>query len=111
IPEMKKGIILALVLFANVAHAANIVVSPSNMHGWNFDDMRFGGTATISGDYPRSGNESLKLTTSAGADKASFGLYWSPFDSGNPFGGTLTTLGSLTNLSYDWYRDSTSTVP
>ena len=97
----------ALALCALPATGAVINVSPGNTQGWGPYDMRNGGTAAIVGTPTNDSDGSLQLTTSASADKASWGLIWNPTSGSNPFGVT-TTLGALSSLGYDWFRDITS---
>lgn len=82
--------------------------SPGNTSDWTLGDTRNGGTSVISTAQPRSGNGSLEMKTGASADKSSVLLgsaRW--FDT--PVFGTLGALADG-NLSFDIYRDSSSTV-
>ncbi|MEM9082861.1 MAG: hypothetical protein AAGB34_04630 [Planctomycetota bacterium] len=71
------------------------------------------GVVGINTNYARSGNGSAFFSTASGSSKADLELLRDPFlFSGNYFAtGVVGTLGDLTSLSYDWYRDSASTNP
>lgn len=75
---------------------------------WYRTNVRSGGTTGITADYPRSGNGSAYLygigTGSPSPDKADW-----KYVSSAPTG--FGPLSQLTALSYDWYRDGSSTVP
>jgi hypothetical protein len=78
-----------------------------------------GGSVGVTTDYPQSGEGSLLLAgsdaTADGGYKASATYSWDPLagldtvDVGDATDDT--TLGSLSTLGYDWYRDSASTTP
>ena len=65
---------------------------------WGQIDLRNGGTAAVTADYPRSGNGSLKLAANGGA-LAKAGVAYYP--------GTQTGFGALNTISaasFDWMR-------
>ncbi|MCU0316168.1 MAG: PEP-CTERM sorting domain-containing protein [Fimbriimonadaceae bacterium] len=86
--------------------------------GWYYNNVRNSGVAGINNTYARSGNGSAYLETrgaNVGNSKADIEYYLSP--STNFFGNyglglssqSLGKLKDLTSLSYDWYRDGSST--
>lgn len=112
--------ILAGMLAAGMLPAANVTVygdgtaftnaggaNAGNFAGfdaWFSANVRNGGASGITSDYPRSGNGSAYLAAPAHAgnnSKADFEYL---------FGNGGYTLGTLSAFSYDWYRDSASTV-
>ncbi|MFG0291838.1 MAG: hypothetical protein ACF8MJ_01650 [Phycisphaerales bacterium JB050] len=68
--------------------------------GFYYNNVRGNGVAGINSTYARSGNGSAFLSTPSGSGKAD--IEYIP-------GTALGTLSSLSSLSYDWYRDSSST--
>lgn len=70
---------------------------------WLRVNVRNGSSVGITGDYPRSGNGSAHFTGASGQSKADFELFFSDL--------TGKTLGNLTSLGYDYYRDAASTNP
>lgn len=62
--------------------------------------------------FPQSGNGSLHFSTPNGNSKADAELLGGPLLLGGNYYATtsLGKLSELTSLSYDWYRDSSSTV-
>lgn len=98
------------------AQAAPVVINPGNVanapavNQWyrsNYRDVSTGFTSTttaaITGTQPRNGNGSVEMSLTDGSGKVDYAYTWG-FVGGN-------TLGNLTTLSYDWYRDSSSTNP
>lgn len=82
--------------------------------GWHYNNVRGSGVVGVSSAYARSGNGSVSFNGASGASKADIEFFGSAVANGaGNFGPTsaLGTLGSLTSLSYDWYRDSASTNP
>lgn len=67
---------------------------------WCARNVRNNAEVGITTDYARSGNGSIYFNGSGGGAKADMERYFS-----TPF-----TLGSLTEMSYDWYRDGSSTA-
>lgn len=100
------SVMAALICLAISAQAqTNVTVTPANMQGWTNGDTTSGGISVISPAFPRSGNGSAQITTTS-TGKSSFELYWSPA-AANPFG-TTTTIASLSHLSMDFFRSSTT---
>ena len=104
----RAGVVLALLLavlaLPLVAFAANTVVTPASPNGWGPTDVRADATVGITADQPRDGLGSLKFTTNTvtnGQDKADFTKTWTS---------TTRTLASLSDVSYEFYRDSSSTT-
>lgn len=108
--------ILAVLTIGTQAHAANttVIVTPADMgtvgdlNKWyldNFRDTSTGYTSTttaaINNANPRSGNGSVQMSSTDASGKADYVYNWG-FVPGY-------TLGNLTALSYDWYRDGSST--
>lgn len=94
--------------------AANITVLPSDLNGgglnqWNLSNFRGtsnGYTSTTSAGItttnPRNGNGSVEMSLTNSSGKADYAYTWG-FDGAR-------TLGSLTSMSYDWYRSSASSA-
>lgn len=84
--------------------SASTVTTLDGSQGWGPFDVRNNGTVSITGNQPRSGNGSLEIQLTDGSDKA--GAIVADLTSG------LGTLGDLANgsMSFDWYRDSSSTA-
>lgn len=111
---LHTAVIATVIAASTPAFAADITVLPSDMNGgglnqWNlsnYRDVSNGYTSTTSAGIttanPRTGNGSVQMSLTDGSGKADFTYTWG-FD-------TTRTLGSLTSLSYDWYRSSTSTA-
>ena len=93
------ALLLALAL-PQIAAAANTIVTPANPDGWSAQNVAGSGTVAITADNPRDGLGSLKFTSPGNAGKADFQKTWNV---------PARTLGSLTDVSYDFYRDSSST--
>ena len=96
-------------LFAMQAGAQ--IVTPTNPQGWagstyygsNGNDPGTGASAAITGKYARSGNGSVQLHLD---DALNSEADWAmTFGGGASYG-----LSSLSALSYDWYRSSSSTA-
>ena len=105
----KFGLIVGSALFAMQASAA--IVTPANPQGWagytyygpTGTDPGIGASAAITGTYARSGNGSAQLHLD---DNLSSEADWAmTFGGGDSYG-----LSSLSALSYDWYRSSSSTT-
>lgn len=100
---------------AGPASAGLIVVTPGDIgnapatNQWYVTNLRttpaFTSTTTgaITGANPRSGNGSIAMSLTDGTGKVDFQYLWGYDDT--------RTLGSLAALSYDWYRDGSSTNP
>ena len=91
-----------LALLACAQPAAAAIVTSNDPMGWQASNIRGNGTAAITSTYPDAGGGSLQFSTTGGGDKADFTDTWGIKAS--------RTLGSLTNLSYQFYRDSSSTT-
>ncbi len=87
---------------------SEVIVKHSDNHGWTAANVRADGFVGITGENPRSGLGSLAFKTNfaapfvLGKDKADFQLLWND---------QSRTLGTLDTLRYEYYRDSSSTVP
>lgn len=112
---------LALAVAASAAHGAVITVysnspgsgdsftnpggpptnasAPIGGSGWSYSNVRVGGTIGINDTNPRSGNGSVFMNSADGSAKSDI-----------EYRGVLGTLGSLTSLSYEYYRDGSSTA-
>ncbi len=101
---------------AATSQAATVVVTSADISGvptlnqWyltNYRDTSTGfassTTAAITGTQARSGNGSMQMSLTDGSGKADYAYSW----------GFVAdrTLGSLSALSYDWYRSSSSANP
>jgi len=119
LPQIRR---FALALFAGTtaalssANAQAVVVTPSDvslvpaLNQWyrtNFRDVSTGFTsntsAAITATEPRSGNGSVEMSLTSGAGKVDYAYSW-----GYVPGRTLSTLSAL---SFDWFRQGTSTNP
>lgn len=79
---------------------------------WVYNNTRGKGSVGIDNTRPQSGNGSVHFITTDATSKADAELLGGAFlFTGNYYPVTaLGNLRDLTSLSYDWYRDSTSTV-
>lgn len=84
---------------------------------WVYNNTRGGGSVGIRTNYPRNGNGSVYFSSPSGTGKADIEYFADPVNAGGNFApnplnpsSLLGTLGQLTALSYEWYRDSGSTV-
>ncbi|MEO5733612.1 MAG: PEP-CTERM sorting domain-containing protein [Rubrivivax sp.] len=93
----------AAVVVSNVVGGDIVVTDPVAVGatGWEYGASN-GGTVGIQNTYPRSGNGSVRLTTTTSSSYAE--MRYSP-------GGSLGLLSALTGFGYDWYRFSSSTNP
>jgi len=98
-----------LINFSILAIPTEIIVTTANPQGWMIQNNRADSSVNITTNRPRSGNGSLEFVTNfatPGQDKIDYELAWDP----TVF--TNRTLSNLSNLSYEYYRDSAgSTVP
>jgi len=85
---------------------------------WVYNNTRGGGSVGIRNNYPRSGNGSVYFASPGINGKADIEYFADPFGFGgnffpNPFNpaSVLGALSALSHLSYEWYRDSSSTAP
>lgn len=83
--------------------------------GWFYNNVRNGGTVGINVAYPQSGNGSVAFAGTNGPGGASYKadieyLAGAVNVGGNYFaGGTLGLFSDFSGMSYDWFRDSSST--
>jgi hypothetical protein len=85
---------------------------------WVYNNTRGGGSVGIRTNYPRSGNGSVYFNSTSNTGKADIEYFASPVNAGgnfapNPFNPSsrLGRLADLSHLSYEWYRDRSSTAP
>lgn len=99
------GASLSVAQAAVVTTPAGLLTGPADdalaTNKWTRVNVRAGSTEGITVDYPRSGNASGLLTLADGVGKADW-----QYVSAAPLG----KLSEFTSGSYDWYRDSGSTV-
>ncbi|MBN1287949.1 MAG: DUF11 domain-containing protein, partial [Anaerolineae bacterium] len=119
---MKKNftLLLAVALLVNIGVASiagapiaqarvgpSVIVAPGNLQGWTPANVRADASVALTQAQPHNGDGSLQFTThtvTSGQDKADFELIWDPTDHPD------WRLGDLSNLSFDFYRDSSSTT-
>lgn len=84
---------------------------------WVYNNTRGNGSVGIRNNYPRNGNGSVYFSSPSSTGKADIEYFAAPVNAGgnftpNPFNpaSNLGNLSQLTALSYEWYRDSSSTV-
>lgn len=81
--------------------------NPANYNKWGPANVRNAGTVAITTAKPRgtapNNLGSLEFTQQTSADKADYVQYWGVVSG--------RTLGNIDALSYEWYRDSSSTNP
>lgn len=127
--NMLIGIALAAAFGAGTASAATILSNntapgdaftnpaPANLgmaiagSDWYYNNVRNGATVGINTAYPRSGNGSVLFDAPANG-KADIEYLPNAVPVGGNFASTAT-MGSfalLSSMSYDWYRDNTSTA-
>jgi hypothetical protein len=85
---------------------------------WVYNNTRGGGSVGIRNNYPRSGNGSVYFNSQSITGKADIEYFANPVNAGgnfvpNPYdpSSILGPLAQLSHLSYEWYRDSSSTAP
>jgi hypothetical protein len=85
---------------------------------WVYNNTRGGGSVGIRTNYPRSGNGSVYFNSPGISGKADIEYFADPVLVGgnfvpNPFNPSsiLGPLADLSHLSYEWYRDGSSTAP
>jgi len=85
---------------------------------WVYNNTRGSGSVGIRTNYPRSGNGSVYFNSPGSSGKADIEYFASPVNSGgnfapNPYNPSsiLGPLADLSHLSYQWYRDDSSTAP
>ncbi|MBS0188852.1 MAG: hypothetical protein JSS51_12355 [Planctomycetes bacterium] len=99
---------LALVVFAGsigalTAQASTVVVTPGNLQGWSAANLRGDGSAAITTTYPNNGDGSLQFSGSTSTPS-----YKADYVRANTGANLLSTL---TSLSVQLYRNSSSTAP
>lgn len=84
---------------------------------WRYNNVRGSGEVGIRNNYPRNGNGSVYFRTPSGSGKADIEYFVDPVNAGGNFApnplnpnSLMGTLGQLSHLSYEWYRDGSSTV-
>ncbi len=77
--------------------------------GWYYNNVRKGGTVGIDGSHPRSGNGSVAFSAPDDG-KADIEYLAGAVNVGGNYYATqsLGAFSSLVSMSYDWYRDGTS---
>jgi hypothetical protein len=100
--RISLGVLAGSMMIATTGGAQT--VTPSNPQGWMEETYGVSGaSAQISGTYARSGNGSVRIQL---ADNLNSEADW-----GMTFGGGASySLSSLSALSYDWFRSSSSTT-
>ncbi len=118
---------IAALLLAPAAHAG--VVNPNNpggdaytnpgalnqgqaigASGWYYNNVRKGGTVGIDGSHPRSGNGSVAFSAPNDGKADIEYLPGAVMVAGNYYATqSLGLFSTLVSMSYDWYRDGTST--
>jgi len=85
---------------------------------WVYNNTRGGGSVGIRTNYPRSGNGSVYFNSPGSSGKADIEYFADPVNASgnfapNPFdpSSILGSLADLSHLSYEWYRDGSSTAP
>jgi hypothetical protein len=85
---------------------------------WVYNNTRGSGSVGIRTNYPRSGNGSVYFNSPGSSGKADIEYFADPVLVGgnfvpNPFNPSsiLGSLADLSHLSYEWYRDGSSTAP
>jgi hypothetical protein len=85
---------------------------------WVYNNTRGSGSVGIRTNYPRSGNGSVYFNSPGSSGKADIEYFADPVLVGgnfvpNPFNPSsiLGPLAALSHLSYEWYRDGSSTAP
>jgi hypothetical protein len=85
---------------------------------WVYNNTRESGSVGIRTNYPRSGNGSVYFNSPGSSGKADIEYFADPVLVGgnfvpNPFNPSsiLGPLAALSHLSYEWYRDDSSTAP
>ena len=84
---------------------------------WVYNNTRGGGSVGIRNNYPRNGNGSVYFNSPGSSGKADIEYFADPALVGgnfvpNPFNPSsiLGPLAALSHLSYEWYRDISSTT-
>jgi hypothetical protein len=117
------GLSQAVVVFSNNATPGDSYTNSSSVTNgqaigasdWYYNNVKNNGIVGVNNTYARNGNGSVYLSTTQGPGGASSKADVELLAKGVNVGGTyyasgyFGTLGNLTTLSYDWYRDSVST--
>jgi hypothetical protein len=94
------------------ASGTNMGAAVAGANGWYFNNVRNGGTVAVSTAHAQSGNGSVSMS---GPDNTKADLEYLPNAVANAngnydSGASLGLLSALSSMSYDWYRDSSSTA-
>ncbi len=102
---MKKFVfIFALIAFVNFVNAAETITLLDYSQNWG-SYVRNGASQEINTDQPRNGNGSLMQSTTSGSDKAI-----AYFNTGTSLGTLGDFAAGNTVISFDYYRDGSSTA-
>lgn len=108
----KTCLLLSSLLFSHTLLAFDeVLVTPNHPQGWEAVNVREDGLVEHSKIQPLFGDGSLlfaTITETNGQDKADYQYLWQ--QSADVIDFPNRTLGSISHLSYAWYRDSTSTT-
>ena len=102
-------------LFTNTG-SANLGLGFGNPN-WVYNNTRGSGSVGIRTNYPRSGNGSVYFNSPGSSGKADIEYFADPVLVGGNFvpnlnpSSILGPLADLSHLSYEWYRDGSSTAP
>ena len=111
-PNQIRIILLLLMYLPYMASAfEEIEVTPITPHGWEAANVRTDAMVEINANQSLFGNGSLMFATdtqTAGQDKADYQLTWQKSITSIDF--PNRTLGNVQELSFAWYRDSSSTT-
>ena len=118
---------LALLAMASPAHATLVDITtpvgvytepgPANTGDpfatgtWLRTNVRNNGAVGITGNYARNGNGSMWFNTPDGSAKADAEYFFDGSHGVSPFLLNDILTGAITEVSYEWYRDSASTNP
>ncbi len=108
---MSKLPLLMLCAAGSAAAIEEVEVSVANPQGWQAVNVRTDAMVELSTFEPLFGDGSLLFATNTqtnGQDKADYQLSWQQSSTGIDF--PDRTLGTLSQLSYAWYRDAMSTT-
>lgn len=101
------SLLLSSLLYGNLSAApTEVIVTIANPHGWSVQNDRADSDVSITANNPRSGDGSLEFNTTfvtAGQDKVDYQLDLDPATFTNRI------LNNLTDLSFEYYRDSVNT--
>jgi len=84
---------------------------------WVYNNTRGGGSVGIRNNYPRSGNGSVYFNSQSSTGRADIEYFADPVNASGNFvpnplnpSSILGPLADLSHLSYEWYRDGSSTA-